>query len=415
MQQMLFMTVGMGKENPERLAHGLFQCIDQANPDKILFFVSDDSEIMVTYIKEFWESNNENFKFDHYELVKIEDPHNYDEIFSLFKKNILKYQNDYKIYINYTSGTKTMSMAAGIVSALFHKQLVQIEVSTDEEGYPIPGTEELAIINLYKFYDELLLPRIKSAFNNNRFEAGKELLNDFTGDDINSSAFNTLFDTYYYFDSVDFNSSANSFDFKLFKECDGLDIGKLAENNQALNIITFINEDAQTKDDMYRKDRCYYILAAIFNNAKRRCKEHKYDDAVARLYRCLELIAQIRLKEVYGIETDGADFLKIRDAGVGKNILKKYQNKTVIKLSLRNDYEILMDIKDDNLGEYYRKHEDSIDGKLSLRNKSILAHGIQSRNDKDYDNLEKNVLDLARLLNPDIDEYISKTEFPKFD
>ena len=59
---------------------------------------------------------------------------------------------------------------------------------------------------------------------------------------------------------------------------------------------------------MYKRQRlstapseAYYMLAFILNNARRREDENKFDDAVARLYRSLELFAQIRLSKEYGL------------------------------------------------------------------------------------------------------------------
>jgi len=49
------------------------------------------------------------------------------------------------------------------------------------------------------------------------------------------------------------------------------------------------------------------LIADILNNARRRMKEGKYDDAMARLYRTVELIAQYRLKMKYEIDTSDVD------------------------------------------------------------------------------------------------------------
>ena len=45
-------------------------------------------------------------------------------------------------------------------------------------------------------------------------------------------------------------------------------------------------------------ENLHYYLSDLLNNAQRRIKEQKYDDAVARLYRITELIAQINLFEL---------------------------------------------------------------------------------------------------------------------
>ncbi len=67
---------------------------------------------------------------------------------------------------------------------------------------------------------------------------------------------------------------------------------QLNKNIKALGVLN--NPDNQL--------RCKYILASMLNNARRRADESKYDDAIARLYRSLELIAQIKLKE-YGLKS----------------------------------------------------------------------------------------------------------------
>jgi len=50
-----------------------------------------------------------------------------------------------------------------------------------------------------------------------------------------------------------------------------------------------------------------YNIADLINNAKRRgTEEKKYDDAVARLYRTIELIAHHQLKTKYNIDPSAA-------------------------------------------------------------------------------------------------------------
>ena len=61
---------------------------------------------------------------------------------------------------------------------------------------------------------------------------------------------------------------------------------KLEKNLNALGIIV------NSRSENLKK--CY-ILASLINNSKRKAADYKYDDAIARLYRSFELIAQIKL------------------------------------------------------------------------------------------------------------------------
>ena len=59
----------------------------------------------------------------------------------------------------------------------------------------------------------------------------------------------------------------------------------------------------------------------IFENGARRMREEKFNDAVARFYRCLELIAQHRLKK-YRIDTQKPDFSLLK-----KEVFEKYKKE----------------------------------------------------------------------------------------
>ena len=78
---------------------------------------------------------------------------------------------------------------------------------------------------------------------------------------------------------------------------------ELKKNLNALGII--INSKSQNLKNCY-------ILASLINNSIRRSEEYKFDDAIARLYRSFELIAQIRLTS-YNIKSSDIDLERIRE------------------------------------------------------------------------------------------------------
>ena len=312
----LFMTVGIGGKNKESLVNGLYTCIDKTNTDKILFFASKESkEIMIPPIKESY-FNNKHKELDNFEIIEFENVDDFDHIFNKIKNEVLKYQKDYKIIINYNSGTKTMTMTAALISALYDTDLISVIGKRNTQGFIESKTEQINYINLYQYYDELLINKLMEYFNNNNFESGKVLFKDITSNKINKEAYEKLFNTYYAADNVNFEEAYKNFDAKLFKEeCLGLNNNQLDSNSKAFNIINIKN-----KDGTYHSERDYYILASILNNARRKYDDTKYDDGIARLYRSLELIAQIRLDNKYGIDTGDVDI----------SILEKYITISII-------------------------------------------------------------------------------------
>ena len=402
------MTVGIGGQNKESLVNGLYTCIDKTNTDLIVFFVSKESkEIMVPLIKNAYVYNK-NKELDNYEIVEFDNVDDFDHIFNKIKDEVLKYR-DYKIIINYNSGTKTMTMTAALVSALYDTDLISVIGKRNDKGFIESKTEQINYLNLYQYYDELLINKLMEYFNNNYFESGKVLFKDISSNKINKDAYKKLFNAYYAMDNVNFEEAYENFDAKLFREeCIDLDEEQLNLNAKAFRIINKKNDDG-----IYHWERDYYILASILNNARRKYDDNKYDDGIARLYRSLELIAQIRLKNEYGIDTGKVDIDILEQNDVDIDFIQKIKNKKSKNISLNEDF-ILLKYLNDDLGIYYDKHYNKIRNMLTFRNNSILAHGLDALSKQQYEDFNHEVLKIARILKPDIDVFIKETKFPTF-
>lgn len=401
----LLITVGIGRDDPNKLANALYEAVVQSRADLILFFVSKDSFKMIDLIKDIYR-NKKNKEFDYYKYVLVEEFDDFDYCYELITSEILKLEKrGYEILISFNSGTKIMSVTSALVGALFDKQLMFLNAKRGEDNFYKGGTESLRPLNLYRYKDTLSVDKIMYLFNNNRFDAAKTLLDEVSYDAMDKDLFKDIFDAYYYFDNVQFDKALKKLENKskfLTTEYDEFKM-QLNENIGALNIITEKKEN-----------RCYYILASLLNNAQRRFDENKFDDAVARLYRSLELIAQIQLYEKYGIDTKNVDINILEMNNINSKFIKKLKNqKGNKKISLRQDYELLS-YYDDKLGIFYKNNKKEMTELLSYRNHSILAHGLVSLDDKKFSKLNKKVFEFARVLKPDIDYYVNKTKFPKF-
>lgn len=408
----LLMTVGTGTGDKRcSLAHGLMCSIDSKDPDFICFFVSKDSKPTVNALKKVF-NNKFDEDFDEcydYEFVENEAVDKFTEYFNEFKSKISELEDEYRILIDYTSGTKTMTMAAAFASMIFRKELFFVS-GKREKGIVVKGTEECVPQNLYQVYDELMINKIKDLFNNNRFEAGKVLVDEIIDTNEDKEVFSKLFDAYYYFDSVNHEKALEVFDIKEFQKA-WPDLTKQFQLNiKALNIMNTFNQNSSNSPAEHNLKK-YYMLASILNNARCREDENKFDDAVARLYRSLELIAQIRLSKEYGIDSSNVDIDVLRQNNVDEDYLSEIHISDEIKFGLTADYELLAKLNDD-LGDFYLKNKKQIRNILKFRNNSILAHGFDSCSKKEYDEFSVIVLKAANLLHKDMEKFIEETKFP---
>lgn len=118
----------------------------------------------------------------------------------------------------------------------------------------------------------------------------------------------------------------------------------------------------------------YAPVLDLLRNAERRAARERYDDAVARLYRALELLAQTRLEQREpALQSGDLDLTLLPELLQPKyEALRESGGK--VKLGLRQDYELLAELADP-LGIIYQEHAHRLLQALSYRNESILAHG----------------------------------------
>ena len=269
----LLMTVGTGiggQVATEDLAHAILFSIDNSNPDIVIFFGSEKSKKTVESVKEQYLNEFEE-EFDYFEFIHLEQIDDFKIYFEAFKRKIQELDG-YKIIIDYTSGTKTMTMSAAFASMLYRKNLYFVG-GEREDGVVIRGTEKIISQNLYPIYDDLMISKIKELFNTNRFDAGKSLLEDITK--AKKDTYANLFDAYYYFDNVDHNKANKYFITKEF-------IAEWPELKKQFSLNAKALYHLNKEDSAMRS---FYILGSLINNARRRAEETKYDDAIARLYR----------------------------------------------------------------------------------------------------------------------------------
>lgn len=134
----------------------------------------------------------------------------------------------------------------------------------------------------------------------------------------------------------------------------------------------------------------------LLANAKRRKNEGRFDDAVARLYRALEAIAQVALKEAHGVESTE----KVPLAQVPESLRTMWAaraNDGVVTLGLQDDYALLAALGDPVGAKFQDAELNGIKSPLVARNRSILAHGFERVSESVFDRLWTAALSLANV------------------
>ena len=414
----LFMTVGTGtnlninEENSKNHAQKLYYTINKIRPDKVIFFASDKSKGTVEYIEELFQKDNDEFILDEdYQIVIINAIDDLNTCFEAYESKIweLDYEDDgdYDIIMDYTSGTKTMSAAMASCGMFYSKDLISVggDRSTGEVSR---GTEIINYQNIYKIYDKFALMRTRNNFNANRFRACIDILNYIVDLNIHKESLMHLCKAYYAWDNMDFEDAYDHLRKVNLNQVEFMEVkNDIKFNLKALgNIIN--SKSVNLKN-------CY-ILASLINNSIRRSEEFKYDDAIARLYRSFELIAQIELTK-YNIKSSDIDVSVLKQNNVSDEFimdLEKTREDGKIRIGLEKDFMLLNELGND-LGKYYVDNESKIKNLTRKRNNSILAHGLDSLTQNDFDEFLDIVLNLSYSLDKDMKKFIKQTKFAKFD
>ena len=129
------------------------------------------------------------------------------------------------------------------------------------------------------------------------------------------------------------------------------------------------------------------LLDLLSNGIRRAEREHKYDDAVSRLYSVVEKSAKIRLKLHHGIDNSKISPADI-PAGTQDCLLDAVSCNPdgTYKFPLYRSYALLAALNDP-LGKLYVEQEQDLRKVLDIRNSSLLAHGFKPVSEATYGKL----------------------------
>lgn len=415
MPKAMIITVGTG----ETVSHGICCAIRQQNPEYIVFLLTKESKGKTLPLI----LNDVVMKDREYEEMILNDENDIEEIKieceKVIDKLIKKHIEPKDITIDYTSGTKAMS--AGVVLAALEKRLgtlVYVSGKRDKNGRVISGTERVVGIEPNKTYAESLFREAVNLFNSCQFNGCLELISQ-TKHLVTEPEFQNKIEL--------LEKLAQGYSlWDKFDLAEAFSIIDVLSKNQLLPHWEIKAKIKENKERLYKEKEnlfCLERVVDLLENARRRGEiENKYDDAIARLYRCLEYIAQLKIAErdLYernergGSDTEALDIDKLPSELKNKYLKYKDPNDNKVKLGLEADYKLLYDLGDD-LGKFFKKEYEKglLKKLLSLRNKSILAHGFNPILEKVYKEIIQEVERLIKEAFPNIENITEKIKFPQ--
>ncbi|MFC1730375.1 TIGR02710 family CRISPR-associated CARF protein [candidate division KSB1 bacterium] len=311
-----------------------------------------------------------------------------------------------ELIVDFTGGTKNMSAAMALATAEFTRQFSYVggkERTKEGTGIVIDGEEYVEISR--NPWDVMAIPirkRVGILFNKARFASARyelEMIKDNVSPHLKRlyGALSDIISGFYYWDNFMYSQAVGPMNKGVRELCD---YAKAAGENtlddwgvHVKKLFPHIEELRNQQSNNEFKDE--FIIDLISNAQRRAVKENKFDDAVARLYSCIERIAKIRLLREYKLNNS-----KIRPEDLPISIREDFKKRfydrddKCIKIGLYHSYQLLDALNDPVGTDFMKRYKHEIKPLLKTRNFSPLAHGIDPIKQNTYDKFFRQVCNL---------------------
>ncbi len=305
---------------------------------------------------------------------------------------------NYRVVVDFTAGTKCMSAALALVARRWqcHYSYVGGERRT-KEGVGVVETGTERVVHTANPWDALGYQAVEDAitvFNHGGYAAAAAQLDraikaaDRPDVRRELSTLKAVIDAYAAWDRFDHKGAKSRFDDAL-KNRNDLSACFPAERAAAL-VGRLERHRLRVAELALQTEPAIEWVVDLLHNADRRAAERRFDDAVARLYRAFEALAQVRLREKWGIpDTKAVSLAQLPDA-LRTQWANRGRDGRAFMLALQDAYRVLLEF-DDAVGRAFVTLGLAEDTRSPLvaRNSSILAHGFQPVSRSAYQQLER--------------------------
>ena len=391
----LVITVGVGQD----VAHAISYAVRRNNPDRVYYLVTEESaQKTLPEVKRYHEESGFVPPEEFFVRLGAEEKDDLGAVFERVKNLIQDIRKEDRsqpdIVLDFTSGTKIMSAGAVMAACLGGVASLTYVSGRREEGRVASGTERLIEQSLLPYRLEDRERFLLVLFDRYDFSACLQVLQEIRRE----SAEKRVRDFVNRWESV--VTFYQRWDLFNHQSCEPKGAIGIPPRNKGFLGKLRSGESPQS-------DFC--LLADLINNAQRRREEGRFDDAVARLYRAIEFVAQLKLKE-RGINASNVELTKLPPA-----LREKYQKfqdeKGLVRLPLFRSFELLQDLEEPLGKQFFSDHE--LRDLLQFRNDSILAHGKQSVSETVFQKMFVRVKEYAGSVAKNLEKLCQEASFPK--
>lgn len=395
--KILILTVG-GSCEP------LVNAIKIHRPDFVYFVCSPTSQIVVNGPGKLCQEKGSvvsqtDLDPEHYKIWVLSDPDNFESCYQELKELAEDLKRNFdergrQVIANYTGGTKTMSVTLAIMALNEENWDLEFNRGPRQDLIKIRGGDLPVLMNKWTVFVEYQLQIVEHFIKNFHYSEAFDLLTKLLQKPI----------------SADYMQKIQKF----CNLCQVFDNWDRFNHEEALKLLEpfagdYLDHFLALKRIVGKiKNTGYEPVIDLLNNAERRAVQKRYDDAVARLYRAIEMLAQIRLKQGYNIDTSCVK-IETLPKEIQENYRKSADKSGKIQLPLKRAYELLFALNDP-LGKLFFERERQITDALKRRNYSILAHGTEPLGEKDFSKVKEV---LVGFINCFLGEYQIKVNVPQ--
>lgn len=398
----LIMTVGVATDPRSDIVEALATDVRSLEPEFLVLIASRQSQGDAKRLRENLGASDEKCR-----IVRVEDVTSIEEVFrrvnEATEELIRLGLHPSEIAINFTSGTKVMS-AGAVIAGVFNrcKELrYLVGANVGPERRRIVKTHPAAV---FAFQDLL---RARTLARELRLESAQEILEGIDDSLLTERDCKVrremLLLARAYRARLDFRPALFLEYYEQVTFCAPL-------------IESFKMNEAQIAaarrlaSEMDEARIGPHVILEVYNDGRRRLEDGSADEAVSRLYRALEMLAQWVLLRDHEIDTDDVDTRRIppRDR-VGFEALRSIEDG-VVKIGLRKAYDLLR-VLETPLGEAFAASE-TMRELLPKRSKSILAHGLHPIDRADARRLFECGDGLLRVEIEDLEDRCRALQFP---
>ncbi len=352
-----------------------------------------------------------------YEVLRVSSPEDLNNCYVECRRGIYGWLQrrglrGEEVYVDNTGGTKPMSAAVAMAAFEWIPHYHYVSGERDKGGLGIVQTgTESSVSGISPWFRFALKPRELAThfYRQGYVEQAAQLLEQAaesaTEQQQTIKAYAALCRLLARLDALKFDGLTH----ELGKWRSALQVAfEQADNKQALRwLLSLPDHFAQLQKEVKEGREHRMCLRELLACARRRARQGHYDEAVARLYRAIELFVQDRLHRAFGAQL-GIVHLDKLDAELAQRLRRQFPNAVDeqgrLRLSLKNGCEALGSSpyeEDRDIPKLYQSLKDE----LEMRNQSWLAHGTRSASREDFQRLWSKVLPAVGLREEDVPEW----------